>query len=158
MPYDSHRAPNCLAFDTMIETPAGDVPVTGVKEGDMVMTVDEKGDRVAKPVQALGSAIAPPDHVVIRLVLSDGRQLRISPGHATSDGRTIADLAIGSPYSGATVASVEREKYGNAKTYDLRPEGATGHYWANKVLVGSTLMETPPQVMEGRPAEPPPEG
>ena len=145
---------NCLAFDTMIETPAGEVPVTGIKEGDLVMTVDEKGNRVAKPVIALGTAIAPPDHVMVRLVMADGRQLRVSPAHATADGRMVQDLSPGTPYSGSTIASAEREKYGNAKTYDLRPEGPTGHYWANKIALGSMLKETPPQVMEGRPAEP----
>jgi hypothetical protein len=40
---------------------------------------------------------------------------------------------------GAHIASVDRVAYAGGATYDILPAGATGTYWANGVLLGSTL-------------------
>jgi hypothetical protein len=40
---------------------------------------------------------------------------------------------------GSRIASVERVAYSGGATYDILPAGATGAYWANGVLLGSTL-------------------
>jgi hypothetical protein len=37
------------------------------------------------------------------------------------------------------VDGTERVAYAEPETYDVLPAGATGCYWANGILVGSTL-------------------
>jgi len=39
------------------------------------------------------------------------------------------------------VIKVERLGYTGTDTYDLLPSGNTGFYWANGILIGSTLAE-----------------
>jgi hypothetical protein len=73
--------------------------------------------------------------------LSDGRELYASPGHPTSDGRILGDLKIGHLLDGAYVNYVERLPYAGIATYDLLPSGDTGFYWANGILMGSTLTK-----------------
>jgi hypothetical protein len=63
----------------------------------------------------------------------------VSPGHPTADGRRVGDLVAGDALDGAHVLSAERMPYLGGATYDILPAGATGTYWANGVLLGSTL-------------------
>jgi hypothetical protein len=76
---------------------------------------------------------------VIELRLDDGRVLRASAGHPTADGRTLGALAVGDVVDGAHVVSVERVPYTATETYDILPAGETGFYWADGILMGSTL-------------------
>lgn len=105
------------------------------------MTVDERGGQAVAPIIELGSTVAPPGHQLVRLILVDGRLLRVSPGHPTFDGRTVADLKVGTPYDGAIIASVDLEPYGGGHTFDILPAGPTGQYWANAIRMGSTLRK-----------------
>jgi hypothetical protein len=81
----------------------------------------------------------PGTHEVIHLVLSDGRQVWASPGHPTADGRRLGDLAVGEALDGGRIVRMERVRYGLGATYDLLPAGGTGQYWADGILLGSTL-------------------
>ena len=76
---------------------------------------------------------------MVRLIFDDGRELFASPGHPTADGRSVGNLAPGDLYDGASIVSAERVLYGEEATYDILPSGETGFYWANGVLLGSTL-------------------
>jgi len=96
---------------------------------------------VAAPVLAIGAATAPLGHELVHLVLDDGRELSASPGHPTADGRRLADLRVGDRLDEATVVRTERVPLFGGRTYDLLPGGATGAYWADGVLVGSTLKK-----------------
>jgi len=78
---------------------------------------------------------------IAHIVLDDGRQLRVSAGHPTADGRTFGDLGPGDLLDGAHVVSLELVPYGNPETYDILPAGETGYYWANGILMGSTLTQ-----------------
>jgi hypothetical protein len=131
--------PICLAAWVLIDTPSGPVPVTDVKVGDIVWTQDVTGKRVAAPVLQVASVQVPATHEVVHVVLSDGRQVWASPGHPTADGRTLGDLRIGDALDGGRIVRLERVRYGLAATYDLLPAGGTGHYWADGILLGSTL-------------------
>jgi len=42
-------------------------------------------------------------------------------------------------YDGATIASIGWVQSTAPATYDLLPAGTTGDYWANGILIGSTL-------------------
>ena len=76
---------------------------------------------------------------MVHLVLADGRELLVSPGHPAADGRRAGDLKVGDSLDGSTVARWELVPYAGDRTYDLLPGGPTGHYWANGILLASTL-------------------
>ncbi len=131
--------PICLASWTMIDTPRGAVRVTDLTVGNVVWTMNPAGERVAAPVLLVGSVQVPVTHQMIHLKLKDGRELWASPGHPTADGRHVGDLWIGDMLDGAPVTLAERVAYGQGATYDLLPAGGTGRYWADGILLGSTL-------------------
>jgi hypothetical protein len=113
--------------------------VRDLRPGMPVWSLDADGTRIAVPVRQVGSTAVPASHQVVRLVLSDGRTLSVSPGHPTADGRTIGQLNTNDAYDGAVVISAERVPYAGKATYDLLPDSATGFYWADGILLGSTL-------------------
>ena len=133
------QCPICLALGTRIATPSGEVAVQDLRVGDIVWTTDATGARTAAPLVEIGSTPVPSTHRVVRLVLADGRVVFVSPGHPTADGRRVGDLTVGDSLDGARIASAERVAYGGGATYDILPAGLTGAYWANGVLLGSTL-------------------
>ena len=133
------QCPICLALGTRIGTPGGERAVQDLRVGDVVWTVDANGVRVSAPLIAVGHTPVPATHIVVRVALDDGRLVYVSPGHPTADGRHIGDLAAGDALDGARIASVDRVAYTGGATYDILPAGTTGAYWANGVLLGSTL-------------------
>lgn len=135
----TNPCPICLAENTLIDTPFGAMPVQKLKKGMPVWTVNASGERVLGFILETGSTRAPITHQVAHLVLSDGRSLYVSPGHPSVDGRLISDLIPGDFYDGAEILSVERVPYRGGATYDILPSGATGFYWANGILLDSTL-------------------
>ena len=133
--------PICLAIGTLIDTPAGAVPVQDLRLGMPVWTLDKTGARVARPLLRVSRTVVPPGHQVVHLVLDDGRELWVSPGHPTTDGRRVGQLQVGDTLDGAKVLSVGRVPYAGPATYDLLPAGDTGFYWANGILLASTLAD-----------------
>jgi hypothetical protein len=131
--------PICLAEGTLIDTPLGQIPVRAIRVGTLVWSVDESGARVAVQAEQVGQAPAPNGHAMIRLVLKDGRMLLASPGHPLTDGRLLDALRAGEVVDGSEVLLVERVAYPGAFVFDLLPASATGWYWADGVLLGSTL-------------------
>jgi hypothetical protein len=133
------NCPICLARGTLIETPAGPLPVEEIRPGMAVWTADRAGRRVAGVVLRTGSAAVPRDHAVVDLVLADGRSLAASPGHPLPDGRRLGDLRPGDSVDGSRVVEAERRPYGLPFTFDLVASGETGFYWADGILLASTL-------------------
>jgi len=133
------NCPICLAATTMISTPDGPRVVTSLWSGMIVWTQAADGSRVAVPVLDFGSTRVPPDHMMVHLRLADGRDLWASPGHRTADGRQLGTLASGDPLDGSRVVLWELVHYSGDRTYDLLPAGPTGTYWANGILLSSTL-------------------
>ena len=78
-------------------------------------------------------------HDALRLDLADGRSVSGSAAHPTADGRRLGELAAGSPLDGSSVVAVSRIHLDDGGTYDLLPAGPTGDYWADGVLLGSTM-------------------
>jgi hypothetical protein len=140
---DSGRppCPICLAASTLIATPSGPVRVVDIKAGMPVWTADRSGRRVAVTVVEVGSTQVPAGHLMVHLVLADGRELLASPGHKTADGRALGFLAAGDALDGSTIKLWELVPYAGDRTYDLLPAGPTGTYWANGVLLSSTLSQ-----------------
>jgi len=136
--------PMCLASDTRIATPKGEVLVRDITPGTEVWTLDKNGAKVAAKVGSVGNIPAPIGHQMVHVVMSDGRGVFASPKHPTCaaakpGAATVADLARGSAFDRALVSTADRAPYTGTDTYDLLPEGDTGCYWANGVLLGSTL-------------------
>lgn len=134
--------PICLAKGTLIATPDGQIPVENVRLGMLVFSADAEGRRVLEPVLEVGSTVAPPWHQVEQVSLDDGRVLTASPGHPTADGRHLEELTVGDSLDGGRVVALQLVDYGSGRTYDLLPAGPTGDYWADGVLIGSTLRPT----------------
>jgi hypothetical protein len=131
--------PICLAVGTLIDTPAGPVPVQDLRPGMLVWTLDKTGARVVQPLVRVSRTMVPANHQVIHLVLDDGRSLWVSPGHPTVDGRRVGQLQVGDLLDGARVLSAGWVPYAGFATYDLLPAGDTGFYWAAGILLASTL-------------------
>jgi hypothetical protein len=131
--------PRCLAAGTWIDTPRGPVVVEELRAGDVVWTADAAGARRPAIVMVTARMPVPAGHALAHVVLQDGRELWASPGHPTVAGRPLGQIQEGDLLDGARVAHVERVPYEGAATYDLLPAGGTGRYWANGILLGSTL-------------------
>jgi hypothetical protein len=134
------NCPICLAAATLISTPTGNVRVTEIKPGMLVWTASADGARVAEPVLEIGNTQVPAGHQMVHLVLADGRELLASPGHHAADGRQLGSLARGDSLDGSTIVVWELVPYASDRTYDLLPAGPTGEYWANGILLSSTLL------------------
>jgi len=133
------NCPICLAATTLIDTPAGPVRVTDLKLGEAVWTAGSDGSRREARVTELGSVAFPLGHDAIRIELADGRIVTASAGHPTADGRVLGALRAGDRLDGATVVAAHTVHLTDGATYDLLPSGPTGSYWADGVLLGSTL-------------------
>jgi hypothetical protein len=131
--------PICLAANTLIATPHGAIRVIDITQGMVVWTLSADGRRVAAPVLQVGNMLVPPTHLMVRLKLADGRELLASPGHRTGDGRLLGTLAVGDRVDGSKVTGWELVPYDGDRTYDLLPAGPTGAYWADGILLSSTL-------------------
>lgn len=133
--------PICLAVGTLIDTPRGAVRVEDVKVGDQVWTMNEAGQRVVAVIVRIGSIQVPANHQMVHVTLKDGRELWASPRHPTADGRTLGGLQIGDMLDGVQIVQIEEVPYNETFTFDILPAGDTGFYWANGILLGSTLAK-----------------
>jgi hypothetical protein len=129
--------PICLAAADRIATPGGPIPVAELHPGMLVWTVDA-GQRVAAPIAIVSHTPAPFGHRVVRVALADGRAVVASPGHPTADGRRVGELNLGDLLDGSRIVAIDLLPYAG-DTWDLLPLSSTGQYWADGVLLGSTL-------------------
>jgi len=135
--------PICLAAGTWIDTPDGPVTVEDLQPGDMIWTLDQSGRRIQAALLKTVRVFVPASHRVVHILLDDGRQLWASPGHPTAGGRKVGDLRTGDLLDGGRVIRLDRVRYDQPATYDILPSGGTGLYWANGILLGSTLAGSP---------------
>lgn len=131
--------PICLSGDTRIGTPGGDVAVKDMKEGMSVWTADKNGKKISARVLKTGKTFVRVGHTVVHLQLSDGRDLYLSSGHKVADGRYAGNLRGGDRLQGAMITSANLIPYTEEYTYDILPSGETGTYFANGVLLQSTI-------------------
>ncbi len=131
--------PICLSEGTLIDTPNGPTPVEMLQIGAQIWTADRAGNRVKAELLQTSRTSVPAVHKVVHVVLDDGREVYASPGHPTADGRALGDIAVGDKLDGAIVIVASLVPYTHEYTYDVLPSGDTGQYWANGILLGSTL-------------------
>jgi hypothetical protein len=138
-PSQFFSCPVCLARGTLIATPDGPVPVEAVHVGMAVYTANADAQRVVVTVLRIGSTRVSPTHRMLTIRLSDGRSVTASPNHPTAGDQPLTSLHAGDILDGALITSITSEPYQAERTYDLLPAGSTGTYWADGVLLGSTL-------------------
>jgi hypothetical protein len=135
-----NRCPICLVRGSLIDTPCGGVPVEELGKGMAIWTLDSAGRRIiGQVVQRVATPVAS-SFQVLRVRLSDGRTVAASAGHPASEGKPLGNYRTGDTLDGAVVAAVQRLVYHGGTTYDLLPSGGSGLYWANGVLLKSTLV------------------
>lgn len=134
-----YGCPICLSSSTSIETEKGSVNVKQLKVGMNVWTVNNNGKKELQPIIKLSTMNSGNNHRVSRISLDDGRTIDVSPNHPTIDNKTAGQLKPGDLYDGSIVQTNKRILYAYEKTYDLLPDGSTGYYFANGILMGSTL-------------------
>jgi hypothetical protein len=136
--YGQPQCPICAAPDTPIATPSGDRAIAELQVGDLVYSVDQ-GAIVAVPVMRIGSTPVF-HHQVLRMVLTDGGVLDISPGHPLASGKPLSSLSIGDVVDEQhRVQALELVPYSYDRTYDILPRSSSGTYFAAGTLLGSTL-------------------
>ena len=132
--------PICLAKNTLIDTPIGQVPVQDLRIGAPVWTVNKSGGRVSGVVIKVSKTPVPATHKVVELVLSDGRKLLASPGHPTvTANQTLGDLVANDVYDEVKVLRAKLIPYTQSYTYDILVSGETSFYFADGILLASTL-------------------
>jgi hypothetical protein len=130
--------PICASPDTPIATPEGDRPIASLRVGDMVYSVDRDAI-VAVPLTGVGRTPVA-SHRVVRVVLSSGAVLEMSPGHRTARGVAFGELIAGSAFDDDhVVVSAELVPYMHDATYDVLPASSSRAYFAGGALVASTL-------------------
>lgn len=131
--------PICLTKGTLIDAPDGPVPVEQLYKGMAIWTVGHSGKRIAAAVVETTMTPVPSLFQVVRVGLNDGRSVTAAWRHPTAEGRALGEYHVGDTLDGALVIVVEYVIYNGGATYDLLPTGSTGLYWANGILLKSTL-------------------
>jgi len=134
-----NTCPICLSEGTLIATPDGPVHVEEITNGMIVWTTDSSGRRVPAKVTATNRTPVPASFRLLRLTLEDGHTVTASPGHPASSGKPLGEYQTGEFIDGARIIAVESVTYGGSATYDLLPAGETGVYFANGIVLKSTL-------------------
>jgi hypothetical protein len=129
----------CLSVTARIDTPGGAVPVAQVRPGMSVLSTDLSGRSITVKVLRVHHTAVPASHMMVSLRLADGRRLLVSLGHPLPNGEPVSSLVAGEQFEGTSVVSAARVRYGRPYTYDLLPAGPTHTYFADGILMGSTL-------------------
>jgi hypothetical protein len=135
----SDMCPICLAAGTHIATPGGPIAVEDLRPGMLVWSENHRGQRVAVEIEAVGMTPVAQPHQMLRLTLADGRTLLASPGHPLPNGSSLSTLQAGAEFAGSRILDAETVGYRARFTFDLRAGGETGWYWAEGILLASSL-------------------
>lgn len=141
---------SCLCGDSFIGTPNGTVSVKNLKSGDLVWTVDGFGNRVQSVIIRTNRSLVSRGHKMAHITLKDGRKLIVSPGHPTIDNKELGSLRKGQILDNSKISSIKIMPYQEKYTYDILPSGETGGYWANGILIGSTLSASFKQIQQDK--------
>ncbi len=131
----------CLPGNSLISTPNGFALIKNLRVGDFVWTIDAYGYKVKAPIIQKTKRPVAENHKMAHVILKDSRELVASLGHPTIDYRDIGSLVKGDDLDMSSVVLIKVISYRGKYTYDILPYGDTGGYWANNILIGSTLCD-----------------
>jgi hypothetical protein len=137
----------CTAPSTPIATPQGERPISELRAGDLIYSMD-RGQIAVVPIKAVHQEPVVGAHQMVEVRLAQGVTLRISPRHPTADGRQFGDIKAGDRLDGIPVLGATLVPYDQRYTYDILPDSDSGTYFAGGALIGSTLG-TPSKVLAG---------
>lgn len=137
--HNDRICPICLSEDTVIDTPNGIINVKDLKEGMSIFTQDSSGNKMIGTVLKTGKTTVSSTHKMAHIILDDNRELYVSPNHPTADERLVGELLVGDVLDNSKIKIIELVTYDGTHTYDILPSGPTGFYFANGILIGSTL-------------------
>ncbi len=134
----SKPCPICLTENTTIDTPSGQVPIKYIREGDIIWTSDIYAHKqIAKIIKTTKTQVK--NHQVSHIVLDDDREINISPNHPMTNDKPIGSVLIGDTIDNSKVIISELVQYKGDYTYDILPSSDTGTYWANRILLKSSI-------------------
>lgn len=125
--------------NSLISVPRRLVQVSDLKIGSLVWTVDRSGNKVQVKIIKTNKRLASENHKMAHIILEDERKLIVSPSHPTLDNKELELLEKGQILDGSRIISIQIEPYKKKYTYDILPSGETNGYWANQILIGSTI-------------------
>lgn len=137
--FKSWLSRRCLPPNTLIATPFGQKTIKRIHIGDLVLTKDPGNCIKQVIVKQVIKRNVPKNYKILKIILADGRKLLVSPGHPDAYGKDLALLRKGDMLDGSLITIIELLPYIYKSTYDILPEGETGSYFANNILIGSTL-------------------
>ncbi|MEL7561736.1 Hint domain-containing protein [Dehalogenimonas sp. 4OHTPN] len=140
-----NTCPICLAEGTLVGTPNGLVAVEDLAVGMEVWTLGDNNQRVAAPILEIGMTPAPAFFKLLKFTLADGRSLTASAGHPAINGDVLGEFNYGDVLDGSVIVGIQVISY-HGSTYDILPAGTTGYYWADGILLASTLKDQTPPV------------
>jgi hypothetical protein len=130
----------CLPASAQITTSNGTISIDLLKQGDKVITVTANGEQVEMPIKIVNKVEVLNDHKMLVIELADGRKLQVTAGHPSNiPSKNLGDLKEGEKWNGSTIHKISEINYTEKYTYDILPEGETGYYFVNGILIGSTL-------------------
>ena len=131
--------PRCLPPTARIATPEGERPISELRVGSPIFTLDDFGQHVVAHVIYIGATHVS-HHRLVRVTLADGRVVAGSAGHPDATGRALGELALGDSLDGSRVAKVEVVPLFGDQTWDVLPSGSSGLYVADGVVLRSTFF------------------
>ncbi len=139
--YTGESLSRCLPVTAKISTPNGNVAIQDLKEGDPVYSTDKEGNKVIVPIQMKTEIRLDVMHEFVEITLADGRKLKASASHPDANGKALNELNQGDVLDGSAIVAKESIIVSDAITMDILPESLTKAYWADGVLVNSTITE-----------------
>lgn len=123
-----------LSNETRISTPDLDVLISEIMAGDLILTDDQE----AVLVKAVSKKELK-DQKLWRVTFSDAIYLEGTANHLTADGKRFGNLMIGDYVDGRQVIEKNLVPYPYKYVYDILPDSKSASYYANGILVKSTL-------------------
>jgi len=143
----------CLPKTTRILTSQGEEQIDNIQIGDSVYTLNNIDGKILVPILQVNKVVVQKNYILTKITLEDGRSIQASPKHPIPikinyarssrnqyEELLFSDIKKGDHIDNSRVVSIEFVNYNGGFTYDILPAGESGYYWAEGILVGSTLF------------------
>ncbi len=129
---------HCLSKGSRILTNSGYIKVEKLKIGDSVLTLGKKGKLKSVKIAKKSKIKAGKKHVMLRVSMNNGSVATFTPTHPDIHGISFIKSLHSSELINQ-IKEIELIRYSFKYTYDILPEGSSGAYIVDGVILGSTL-------------------